>query len=263
MKILKHTLFVIVASLGVIQLHLALSTGVASADTDSVVCQPGYVTNPTDPTSCVTPERACEITDGVWVEIPSPPNENRGSSFACDCPGNNVLLNSGCVSQAERDCVNSDGEWVEIPSPPNENRGSSFACDCPGDEVLVNGRCEVPTSDSGSTGTTGGQADTGGRASLASNDPTANCEPPNGDPLDSENCRIIGIIVDAINILSGLAGLAIVASLVIAGYQYMTARDNAGQIQKAKTRIIWALSALALFIFMYAILNFLVPGGVL
>lgn len=79
--------------------------------------------------------------------------------------------------------------------------------------------------------------------------------------LNSENCGIIGLLVMAINILSALAGMAIIASIVVAGYQYMTARDNSGQIQKARMRIIWALSALALFVFMYAILNFLIPGG--
>jgi hypothetical protein len=41
----------------------------------------------------------------------------------------------------------------------------------------------------------------------------------------------------------------------------MTAQDNAGQIEKAKARIIQTLLALALFIFMYALLNFLIPGG--
>ncbi len=63
--------------------------------------------------------------------------------------------------------------------------------------------------------------------------------------------------------LSALAGMAIVASIMIAGYQYMTARDNSGQIEAAKKRIIWALVALGVFIFMYAFLDFIVPGGVL
>ncbi len=47
------------------------------------------------------------------------------------------------------------------------------------------------------------------------------------------------------------------------GYQYMTAKDNSGQVEAAKKRILWALIALGLFIFMFSLLNWLVPGGVL
>jgi archaellum component FlaF (FlaF/FlaG flagellin family) len=61
--------------------------------------------------------------------------------------------------------------------------------------------------------------------------------------------------------LSAVAGIALVASMMIAGYIYMTARDNAGQVEKAKSRIVQTLFALILFIFMYALLNFLIPGG--
>lgn len=89
------------------------------------------------------------------------------------------------------------------------------------------------------------------------------CEASDGEALTGENCPIIGYLVTGINILSALAGMAIVFSIMFAGYQYMTARDNAGQVQQAKQRIIWALTALAVFVFMYALLNFLVPGGVL
>lgn len=89
------------------------------------------------------------------------------------------------------------------------------------------------------------------------------CETEPGESLDSGNCAIVSYLVTAINLLSALAGIVIVFSIMFAGYQYMTARDNAGQIQQARTRIIWAISALLIFIFAYAGLNFLVPGGVL
>lgn len=81
--------------------------------------------------------------------------------------------------------------------------------------------------------------------------------------LRADNCQIIGYLVTAINLLSAVAGLAIVGSIMFAGFQYMTARDNSGQVEAAKKRIIWALVALGIFIFTYAALNWLVPGGVL
>jgi hypothetical protein len=82
-------------------------------------------------------------------------------------------------------------------------------------------------------------------------------------PLTARNCGIIRLLTAGINVLSAIAGMAIIASMMIGGYQYMTARDNSGQVEAAKKRITWALVALGLFIFMYAILNWLVPGGVL
>ncbi len=83
------------------------------------------------------------------------------------------------------------------------------------------------------------------------------------DKLDSTNCGIIEYLVIFINVLSAIAGMVIVGSMMIAGFQYMTARDNSAQIMKAKVRIVWAVVALALYVFMYALLNFLVPGGVI
>ena len=89
------------------------------------------------------------------------------------------------------------------------------------------------------------------------------CEPENNEELNAENCGIIDIVVTVINFLSAFAGIAIIASLMIAGFIYMTAQDDPGKVQKAKSRIVQTLIALVLFIFMYALLNFLVPGGVL
>ncbi len=92
---------------------------------------------------------------------------------------------------------------------------------------------------------------------------SAECDPPPNQDLTSENCGIVAYLVLAINVLSAVAGIAIVASIMIAGFQYMTARDNAGQVEAARKRIVWALLALLIFIFTYAFLNFVVPGGVL
>ena len=80
---------------------------------------------------------------------------------------------------------------------------------------------------------------------------------------NDDNCLILKYLVNGINFLSAAAGLVLIFSLMWAGYTYMTARDNSGQIQQARTRIIWTIIALGIFVFSYAILDFLVPGGVL
>ncbi len=74
-------------------------------------------------------------------------------------------------------------------------------------------------------------------------------------------CQMLVYLKNGINFLSAVAGIAITFSLIWAGYQYMTARANAGIVTAAKNRIIMTLVALLLYIFMYAILNWLIPGG--
>jgi hypothetical protein len=79
----------------------------------------------------------------------------------------------------------------------------------------------------------------------------------------NDDCLILKYLVNGINVLSAVAGMVIIFSIMFAGFQYMTAQDNSGQIQQARQRIIWAITAMLVFIFMYAMLNFLIPGGVL
>lgn len=89
------------------------------------------------------------------------------------------------------------------------------------------------------------------------------CESTDGAELSAENCGIVAYLVLGINVLSALAGMAIIGSMMLAGFQYMTAKDNSGQVEAARKRITWAVIALAIFIFMYSVLNWVVPGGVL
>jgi hypothetical protein len=63
-----------------------------------------------------------------------------------------------------------------------------------------------------------------------------------------------------IRFLSTGVGLVIVASTVWAGVQYSLARDDPQQVSAAKARITSNLEALLIYIFAYAILNYLIPG---
>lgn len=66
-----------------------------------------------------------------------------------------------------------------------------------------------------------------------------------------------------IRLLSDGVGIVIVLSVVIAGIQYTTSADNPRSVEAAKARLRSAVLALAVFIFAYALLNYLVPGGFL
>lgn len=58
-------------------------------------------------------------------------------------------------------------------------------------------------------------------------------------------------------------GIVIVLMIIIGAIQYITSSGNPQAAAAAKGRITNAIIALLLFIFMSAILNFLVPGGIL
>jgi hypothetical protein len=62
--------------------------------------------------------------------------------------------------------------------------------------------------------------------------------------------------------LSGAVGMVIVLMLVIAGIQYITSAGDPGAIKAAKDRVVNAITALVLFVLSYAILSFVIPGGI-
>ncbi len=74
-----------------------------------------------------------------------------------------------------------------------------------------------------------------------------------------------GIIWDlltvVINFLAAGVGLAVLAGIIFGAVTYATAADSADQAKKGIGYVTNAVIGLLLFIFMYAIINFLVPGG--
>ena len=58
-------------------------------------------------------------------------------------------------------------------------------------------------------------------------------------------------------------GIAAVGSIVFAGVLYITARDNAAQVSKAKTMIMNTIIGIIAYILMWAFLEWIIPGGIL
>ncbi len=73
---------------------------------------------------------------------------------------------------------------------------------------------------------------------------------------------IIKLVNWAISIIGGLAGVVIVAVIVVGGIQYATSGANPQAVGAAKGKIINAITALLMLIFMYSFLQWLVPGGI-
>ena len=66
-----------------------------------------------------------------------------------------------------------------------------------------------------------------------------------------------------INIMMSLVGILAVAGVAFSGYQYMTAAGDPGKMAKAKNRIVQIVLGLIVFAVMWAVAEWLIPGGVL
>lgn len=89
----------------------------------------------------------------------------------------------------------------------------------------------------------------------------------NGGNCVSNSAASGGAIINYLRgwllLLSGVVGTIIMVVLVVAGVQYITSAGDPGLVKAAKQRIFNAILALFLYLMMYAILQFLVPGGIL
>lgn len=81
--------------------------------------------------------------------------------------------------------------------------------------------------------------------------------------LDESNCGILRVVTLFTRVLSGIAGLVIVIMIIVGGIQYSMSGADPSKVQAAKQKIINALVALLLFVFGFALLQYLVPGGIL
>lgn len=83
-------------------------------------------------------------------------------------------------------------------------------------------------------------------------------------PCTKSSCDLVQKYVDKfINVLAGAVGVVVTISIVVGGIQYSSSAGDPGKMQAAKKRIINALIALVGFFLFYAVLQWLVPGGLL
>ena len=85
-----------------------------------------------------------------------------------------------------------------------------------------------------------------------------------GKPQGDENhCGILDYLTLLIKVLSGLVGIIVTAMIIVGGIQYSTSGGDGNAVSAAKKRIFNAILALVLYIFIFAFLQYLIPGGVL
>ena len=81
--------------------------------------------------------------------------------------------------------------------------------------------------------------------------------------IEDNGGNIFSILNTVLTILTYGVGIAGTLGIVISGIQYLTARDNEQQMVKAKSRLINIVIGLAAYAFMWAFLQWLIPGGLL
>ena len=70
-------------------------------------------------------------------------------------------------------------------------------------------------------------------------------------------------ITPFIKLFTVLIGVFAVISIIVAGIQYASSADDPGKVTKAKDRIFQTVLGLLAYIFLFALLNYLIPGGLL
>ena len=77
------------------------------------------------------------------------------------------------------------------------------------------------------------------------------------------NCLFSNYINPVINLLSGMVALVVIGSIIAGGIQYSASAGDPQKTAKAKSRITNSILAFLAYIFLYAFLQFIIPGGLL
>lgn len=229
-----------------------------------------------DVNACTTQKRTdnarnkeeCEIIDGaVWAQN--------------DCKTKRDAINS---ATNEAECTAAGGVWVSGQStqqgshaPPNKCKESGPGICSHVDQAGKTTHYEMPPSGHCDNGDTSGQASSSpagpdnnysyegkcGRARTVLLPAGSEDVLKNGGCQDEGLPAIGAVLKFVIFMLSVGVGIAAVGGIVYGAVLYTSARDSAGQVQQAITIIRNVVIGLLLYVFMVAILNFIVPGGVI
>ena len=72
---------------------------------------------------------------------------------------------------------------------------------------------------------------------------------------------VLQLLIVFVNFMAIGVGVAVVGGIVFGALRYTSANGNAAHAQQGITYIVNSIIGLLLFIFLYALVNFLVPGG--
>lgn len=194
-----------------------------------------------------------------------------GPAASATCPDGTVIPpDTHALGNGAGDaifCIGHSGAASAGPPPA----GGGGAASGGGSSATAAGGGSTPAgggSSSAAAGSSLGQGE--GPATKASGDTTAS-----GNGLDllakkadcndinlSKNCKITEIIITLLNALSAIVGITCVVMITYWGLKYSLSRDNAQETATARLRLFQTVLALVGYLFIYAFLQWVVPGGV-
>ncbi len=169
--------------------------------------------------------------------------------------------------------IDGNGNAVDAPKSSNKkkdnkknNSGSNSApapapAPAPANSGSTSGSSS--SSNSGSSSSSSSDGDAGeNKENEDENQPIDNTPEEVKTAILPESWKIEDILNMILLVVTTGVGIAAVGAIVYAGVLYITARDNAGQVSKAKTMIMNTVIGVVAYILMWAFLQWIIPGGV-
>ena len=95
------------------------------------------------------------------------------------------------------------------------------------------------------------------------NSNSSGCSNVNATNCNANNCDLIKAYLNpAVNLLSGLVGIVVVIGIISGAIQYSASAGNPQAAAKGRSKISNSVIALIVFAFIYAFLQWIVPGGI-
>lgn len=205
------------------------------------------------------------LSPGCYIQGPS------GGYTEHDCVNSDTDPNTQCeitISSRSGPSTTTIKDCDTLSQPTQSDGGTSGGTDTnPGSANLnctSGGSSDIcsPISPGGetstSTGTDGKQCGRGESAVVLSI--SIGCRGDDWPGVDSVN-PIIDMVLAVVRFLSLGVGVVVVGSIIWAGIQYSTSRGDPQAVSASINRVTNSFIALLLYIFIFAIANFLVPGG--
>ncbi len=181
---------------------------------------------------------------------------------------------SGSNAYAKLQYIDGNGNAVDAPKSSNKkkkdnkknNSGSNSApaptpAPAPANSGSTSGSSS--SSNSGSSSSSSSDGDAGeNKENEDENKPIDNTPEEVKTAILPESWKIEDILNMILLVVTTGVGIAAVGAIVYAGVLYITARDNAGQVSKAKTMIMNTVIGVVAYILMWAFLQWIIPGGV-
>lgn len=170
--------------------------------------------------------------------------------------------------------IDGNGNAVDVPKSSNKKKKDNKKNNSGSNSAPAPAPAPAPANSGSTSGSS--SSSNSGSSSSSSSDGDAGENKENEDekePIDNtpeevktailpESWKIEDILNMILLVVTTGVGIAAVGAIVYAGVLYITARDNAGQVSKAKTMIMNTVIGVVAYILMWAFLQWIIPGGV-